>query len=623
MIPAWMRAGVLALGGVLALHGYSSESCPLYERFEAHASSAELAISTTPALDPDDPEQVQVDALLRGPDGALTVQPCFWEVPQRRYLQQAMSSERGKEVPWERFRDALPGRWSLRFMPRASGSWQWRWRVRAAGAPERELAGGTFAVGPALHTGSLLLSGGGGLCSADGTPFIPIGLNIAWPNEDGSQMFAHYLDRLQAVGGNCARLWLVHYYGGTCLEWSHGEMDAGYRGVGHYSQEAAARVDALLEAAQERDIRLIVCLWTFGDLSFDWNDNPYSRTSPGGWLTQPAQFFTDPRALAAQRHLLRYCVARWGAYRSLGIWELWNEVDNCRGFNDAEVGAWHRLMAHELHDLDPQRHPIATSFRFSPPLCPCSAYQAPDITLCESHTYWPSLVSAVQTEGANLQPFGKPWQVDEFGMSDDPAALKADPDGLHLHDGMWAALFAGSVGGGFCWWWDSNIEAHDLWRHFIGISRFTHGESLDGLVAVNAQSEGPATAVLERAGVARLWAWVRTLRHVLVHGVGVDVGVDVYAIGRTRPARAITLSHAGNGLWQATWWDPYDGTWIATSHGRAAGGSLHLLVPEYRDDICLKAVHLGAEPAQPDAAAAVPATPWHDELTRRDQARTP
>jgi len=587
-----------------------AETEGLFQLSETHVDDRVLGVD--PALDPYDPSQVVVDALITAPIGGVVQQPLFWMVPQERFEQQGYSSEQAANVPWERFRAVGAGTWCLRFAPSRLGTWRWSYRVRQGAAAARLVAGGTLqALAAGASSGGIVQDAQGNLACMDQRPFIPVGTNVAWPNEGGSAMFAHYLDALSAVGGNAVRVWLVHYYGGTALEWSHNDMNAGYSGVGCFSQESAARVDRLLTLAENHHIKLLLSLWTFGDCSFDWANNPYAH-SAGGWLEEPGQFFTDARALTAQRNLLRYEVARWGAYPALWGWELWNEVDNCTGYNEAAVGQWHVLMAHELHGLDTQHHPITTSYRFNPPLCACTGNAAPDLTLVQSHTYWPSLVSAIGHDCAAQSRFGKPWFLGEYGMSDDPAALAADAQGWHVHDGLWGSLMSGSVGAGFSWWWDSYLEAHGLWPHFRGIALFTAHESLTGLVPCSASADSPHTAVLARASSTRLWAWARDLR--AIHTSGRGLALKVLAYGPEDGPRARTLSVRGlhDGRWLVTWWDPYDGTWMAAGAATASGGVLTLSIPAYRNDIALKAELGGA--LQPPAPPAVPPTPWHDAL---------
>ena len=59
--------------------------------------------------------------------------------------------------------------------------------------------------------------------------------------------------------------------------------------------------------------------------------------------TNPAAFFTDPEAKALFKQRLRYLVARYGAYRNLLAWELFNEVQfvgsaPCNPYNSARSG---------------------------------------------------------------------------------------------------------------------------------------------------------------------------------------------------------------------------------------------------------------------------------------------
>jgi hypothetical protein len=568
------------------------------------------ALRLPPHRDDGDDGGVTVDARVVAPDGAARIQPCFWYEPQQAWTERAYSTVQKAMVGWERFRARGAPGWCLRFAPEAPGRWSWEFQV-AHGGTRWTVPGGELTADPARAGAGAVHCIDGGFASDDGRPFIPVGLNLAWPNEDGAGGYARWLDALARAGGNATRLWLVHYFGGTAPEWSSSLEDAGYRGVGRYSQEAGARVDAILEAAAARDVRIMLCVWTFGDCSFDWKDNPYAKTG-GGWLEDPGAFFTDATALEAQERLLRYAVARWGAYRSLWCWELWNEVDSCASFDDAAVAAWHHRMAPRLRALDAHHHPITTSYRFGPPNCPCAAYQQDGIDFAQVHSYELPVVEAVCEESSGVAALGKPWLAGEVGLNVTPDALGADPLGLHMHDALWSGVFAGGMGGGMAWWWDTYVAPRDLWPHLSGLARFCAGESLSGLHPVAVRPDRAQAWAAALAGGDRLWAWVATPRHIEADHAH---GLMRYGMDAEPAADRLTFDLQRPGWWLVTYVDPYDGAWMGEAAVEERGSRhVHLPLIPYRDEIALKARHCDARPI-PAAGPPTP-TPWHDRLER-------
>lgn len=568
----------------------------------------------------DDPA-TEVDAELTGPVGEPAgVQPLFWLIPQVAYREEAWSTERHARVPWERFRASGAGCWCLRLAPERPGRWCWRLRIRQAGHPPRvvEPAAAQVTVratrAPGAH--AVHVAPDGTFREVDGSAFIPVGVNCAWPDEAGAAGYGAWLDQLAAAGGTATRLWLVHYYGGTAPEWTPSPMNAGYQGVGHYSQEAGARVDAILAHAQARGVHVMLCLWTFGDTGFDWAGNPYAQAN-GGPLRDPGDLFTDPRALASQERLLRYVVARWSAYGSLWCWELWNEADNCAHFDDAVVARWHQRMAGLLTALDAHRHPVTTSYRWPPPVCACGALRLPGIAFAQLHCYTPDLLGALPAQAGALATLGLPWLAGEVGIAETPESLAGDPRGLHLHDALWLGLFAGGMGSGLPWWWDRYIAARGLWRHCQGLARFVAGEDPAGMAAVAARTDQDGVRAWARAAPQRCWAWVAADRQVTVAGT-VEAPVLRYARSAVPPARELTLAlprgTPAQGWWRIVFRDPYDGTWMAERvvAAPAAARPLVIPLPPYRDQVALSARWSAV--ALAPTVGPPPPTPWHDLL---------
>lgn len=100
--------------------------------------------------------------------------------------------------------------------------------------------------------------------------------------------------------------------------------------LGNYSLPNAHHVDAVLAAAAQYGVRVLMCIESFNlfctspNSDCDWQYSVYN-TANGGFLAAPQDFFTDPRATAYFQQRLRYLVARYAASPSVFAWEFFNE----------------------------------------------------------------------------------------------------------------------------------------------------------------------------------------------------------------------------------------------------------------------------------------------------------
>ena len=171
----------------------SGPSVPCLERLEvSFAVSGDFE-------NPFDPHQVQVDGHFTRPDGKDVVMPGFLYADCRRSL-----GKDGREVV-EKVGEPS---WRVRFAPTAPGAWQVVVKVRdrageAASAPLR------FEVTLARSRGYIRRAPGTSyFCYEDGTPFFPIGENIAWSGKRGTYDFDDWLPAAGKCGMNIARIWL-------------------------------------------------------------------------------------------------------------------------------------------------------------------------------------------------------------------------------------------------------------------------------------------------------------------------------------------------------------------------------------------------------------------------------
>jgi hypothetical protein len=169
--------------------------------------------------------------------------------------------------------------WRVHFnLPRAG-----TWEIRVQTSPPLQV---TVADGATRR--GFVRTAGGGFVYDDGTPFIPIGLNLGWSTSPGVQVLADYrqwFDAFAANGGNACRIWMASWSFG--IEWRDTPL-------GDYTARLrqAWLLDRVLALAAERGIVVMVTLLNHGAFSTstnpEWDDNPYNQRN-GGPLANPAK----------------------------------------------------------------------------------------------------------------------------------------------------------------------------------------------------------------------------------------------------------------------------------------------------------------------------------------------
>ena len=294
----------------------------------------------------------------------------------------------------------------------------------------------------------------------DGTPYYPIGQNIAWRSANSPEygiMFAH----LEDAGENWSRVWMNHWDGKN-LDWVPGTKLP----LGTLDLTVARYWDTIVAAAEASNIRFQMTLQHHGQYSTqvnpNWADNPWNRAN-GGFLNKPEEFFTSETARSLTKAKLRYIVARYGYSPNVLAWELFNEVqftDAARLKQYPQIAAWHQEMADFLRAQDKQHHLITTSSDMDLP----GLYDAVDYL--QPHTYPASLVAATQT----LHPFlgKKPLFFGEAGQGD--GGTLSDPAVIHTL--LWSSLASESSGAAQFWGWDEKPEDRLRYPVFAAATRF-------------------------------------------------------------------------------------------------------------------------------------------------------
>ncbi len=499
------------------------------------------------------------------------------------------------------FSDDEHGRgWRLRLLPPRSGRWR--------GVPQQRLRGGalqplgepfSFDVAEVPAHARIGLDPRNPRYFAftdDGSPFVPVGLNLCWAvGPNALDDYRRWFRRLAAGGGNFARLWMASWAFG--IEWDD-------TGLGDYTarQDRAALLDAVFELAEAHGIRLMLCLLNHGAFSdradTEWRHNPYSRVN-GGPLGAAADFVTDERAMALFERRLRYIAARWSHSPALHSWEWWNEV-TWTPMQPAALRRWIVRMSRVLDRHDPYRRLRSTSWADRGDV---QAWQLPELDYAQQHDYtrqdplrhYAEAARAWAADGVHA----KPLVAGELGLEttyDAQAPRPFDAEAVHLFNGLWAPLFHGYAGTALHWWWDSLVDPLDLWPLYRGVARWLQALHAAGLSLgehrphAAALDGGPAQA-LALAGARSLLVWVRAdlheagaLRRAWVAETG---GSDATRRWQPRYPRldACRVRLQGlalpEGRVAVRWLDAESGEPVADQAARVEGGVLSLACPPF------------------------------------------
>jgi hypothetical protein len=428
----------------------------------------ELTVTLRAAYsNPYDPDQIAVEGRFTAPSGRAVVVPGFHYQGYTR----SRSTEDGEVLtPTGR------GGFKVRFAWGEVGEYRFTVMARERGKA-RTVGGGTFTVRASAARGYVRRS-----TSAphyfqydSGASYFAVGENLCWPNEPGTYAYDTWLNRLADAGGNYTRLWLDPHWNELGLE-KRAESAGDGNGLGRYDPRASWRVDYLLELARQRNVRVMLALLSFNSVDATgeyggWADSVYNRAN-GGPCRQPAEFFTNPTAKRLFKRRLRYLVARWGCSPAVLSWEFWNEVDLATGYNSAQVAAWHAEMADYVRSIDPWQHLLTTSFANTEGDPAVEAL--PQLDYVQSHSYGSHDVAGTigQVTTQKLAACDRPHYFGEFGIDAYPDSYRYDPDGIHLHNGLWSAALSGSAGTAMTWWWDNYVEPRNLYYHFARIAAF-------------------------------------------------------------------------------------------------------------------------------------------------------
>ncbi|SDM43684.1 Por secretion system C-terminal sorting domain-containing protein [Catalinimonas alkaloidigena] len=443
---------------------FTATTVPVFGRAEATFS---LSTSYT---NPYDPDEVQVDALISTPSGATLTMPCFYHVPTT-----FNATGDGWNAP-----DVNAATWQLRFTPMEVGAYSVTIQVTEASG----LAGTSAPVtldatdeGAAPGFVRLDATNPQFMRFDNGVPYYPVGLNVSWNSGNLAGFYHDYLDHFAPGEITWMRYWLAGF-ARQAIEWGPNHWSNVYAGLGRYSPEASVLLDSVLNLCAEKGIYLQLVLQHHGQVSTNvnpnWDENPYNSAN-GGYLSNPADFFTNADAIAQTKKLYRYIVARWGYSPNILSWELFNEVEYTDG-TDAAIDAWHNTMSTYLHDLDPHGHLVSTSTGQDNSTMPLLQDNAA-LDQVQYHIYASNVEQVIYNQGRSfIEEFDKPVLCGEFGTNNDYTGTN-HPDrwGDHVRKTQW--IGAMSENPSLFWYWDY-VDRADWYGLFAPLSSYWQGEDV-------------------------------------------------------------------------------------------------------------------------------------------------
>lgn len=453
--------GVAATGCMPALSAPTVTAKMVAPTSPAVYDCTEVAVTVTgggaPYKNPFDPGEVTVDAVVTAPDGKTTAVPGFWCEPYQR-------------VGGFTEKTGAPPQFRVRFAPDKPGLWRVSVTAKDGTGSATSVPVSVSVAAPAAKNAGFLrtVPENRYFSYSDGSPAFLIGENVCWAGTRGLADYDDWFPRLGGAGGNFARLWMT---------WQ--PLESKEAGLGHYNQRNAAYYDEVLRLARKSGLRCMLAFGTYGEFTAGgffnegkWNENPYNAVNGGPVpADKPDDFFTNGAARVAYKNRLRYLVARYGAFTSLGMWEFWNEK--------VVPPEWYREMSESVAGTDPYRHPITNSYST---VGDPESLALPRMDLTQTHRYgdngsMPDIAPVVIADSKLFAGFNKPHLMAEFGISWQSGDDASDPNhfATNLHNGLWSSAMSGNAGSAMIWWWDSYVHPRNLYGQFTPLARFVSG----------------------------------------------------------------------------------------------------------------------------------------------------
>jgi hypothetical protein len=517
---------------------------------------------------PYDPNEIDVSIVLKAPDGSTLRHPGFYMQPRSLPLRDGYE----KPTPTEQ-----SDYWCVRISPHQVG--EYSWTLSAKTAAESASATGSFSAKAGDRPGIVRVSERDPrfLEFSNGSLFYPIGQNLrspgdsrlaktseacganaAWAQKVGTRAYEKWFSKMAEHGANFARVWMSPWWLG--IEWNQ-DYD-GQHGLTFYSQDHAARLDRIIELAEEHGIYLNLETSNHGAFSVrvdnEWEHNPLNRQNPDGFLVSPSDAFLHERSLEYIRRRQRYTMARWGYSSAIAWWGVITEGEWVEPYDRTIPWEKHPplpsgSLAARLEPIENRAaylnwisdsarflrkggaHGHLVSMHFSNPCNGKMVWANPNLSVVHNNAYtmfskvsvfWTKPHFGVSRGVADVIPAfcaeyaplaeTQPIIIGEWGGH--PAINKASHLQAEFRTGSWALLMTRAAGAAGFWWWNL-VDAEELYPTFSAVRNFMQGEDPRGWSTITRhctlrlQQPPPPEwpywrDALIRCGTNKLWGYV-------------------------------------------------------------------------------------------------------------------
>ncbi len=522
---------------VITISGTNAATVKKYEKFEVSLNLENVGIEN-----PYDPADIDVYAHFTAPSG--------------------------KKIRINGFYDNYENadQWKVRFSPGETGAYTYQLFVDDSGMMG-ESAEASFTAIESEHHGWIMPSDKNPhyFTHDDGTSFYGVGVYSPWRND------MERFDKFAEHDANLFAIWDITYGGfvnGTGLIEEE---------LGRYNQLKVGRIDSMLSILEERDIQLMYAIWPHDLFSktvwaAQWNQNPYSQ------LIDVDDVYSDSLVWEYQKKKYRYMIARFSHSRSMGIWELINEMNGTDAWahgRSRECYDWIEKCTHYFQKNDPYRHPVTASFSGGFSEYREELYDRIDIP--NIHVYpaqgWKkkfpedTMRSAMFNYGWASKRFWdnfeKPAIFGEAGA--DLAYYSPKDKNYHTayHNQLWVSLSNGLAATPI--WWDYPVLTEDDWDQLKNLAGFVSDLDLANLLykPLTATSDGTDLYVMGTSNNA--FGWGRTYEKEEISGL------------------AFRIQGLDDGAYRIIWYDTWNGKFLKSVTVKSKQGNLLLKVPEMHE----------------------------------------
>lgn len=421
----------------------------------------------------------------------------------------------------------------------------------------------------------------------DGTPYIAVGENMAWaepvsPKSRHSAIYKKLLTKCAAEKANYFRLWSSSF--AMCMQ--DKQLDPSYMNLADCDQ-----YDRIVEISEELGLYINFAMYHHGQFSrrevlpeHDYHNSAYNMNNEG-YLDDPRDFFTNPRAKRDTKSYMRYLVARWGYSPNIFCWEFFNEQDGCDAGtnlnpkNQALMVEWHQEMCDHFREIDPYHHLLTTSSAWYSN----SVIRHAMFDFISIHVYnYQSLELAADLQKNDYRTYHRPVLMAEIGMNGGPDYVgpNCGTDKLELHQQHWICVMGGGAGTGASWFWPQvdRTNAYDTFRAVAEMAERIPWRNPELKMCDKLTVPTNHLKVLSQGyqldNSAWLWFYDTEYRHNNRHNIAVRENVSF----------TVDLN---DGEYVVTWIDPWSGDTLATETAVAKEGVLNVGMPAWQKDIAV------------------------------------